>query len=65
VANILIGPNGGTQHLTKSIGQAKSDSLQNFDQHIIVQGAMKLRLLWHRALGAVIQDDGGSMSVHR
>ena len=51
--------------LTKSVGQAQSDSLQHFDQHIVVQGTMKLRLLRRRALGAVVQDDGRSVPIHR
>jgi hypothetical protein len=30
--------------LTKSIGQAQGDSLQDFDEHIVVQSSMELRL---------------------
>jgi hypothetical protein len=53
------------QCLTKTIGEAQRDLLQSFNQHIVVESAMKLRLFRHRLLCTLVQGDGGSVSVHR
>jgi hypothetical protein len=49
----------------RSHRQAQRDLLQNFDQHIVVEGAMKLRVFRHRPMCAFVQGYRGSVSVHR
>jgi hypothetical protein len=50
---------------TQPIGQTQGDLLQNFDQHIVVERAMKLRLFRDRPSCAFVQSDRGSVSMHR
>ena len=50
---------------TQPIGEAQRDLLQGFNQHIVVERAMEMRLLRHRSLCALVQGDGGSVPVHR
>jgi hypothetical protein len=41
------------------------DLLQSFNQHIVVESPVKLRLFRHRPLCAFVQGDCGRVSVHR
>jgi hypothetical protein len=51
--------------LTQPIGEAQRDLLQSFNQHIVVESAMELRLFRHGPLCAFVQGDCGRVSVHR
>jgi hypothetical protein len=53
------------RQLPQSVREAQGDSLEHVDQHVVIEGAVKLRFLGQRSLRALVEHDRGGVPVHR
>ena len=54
----------GDQLLSQPIRQAQRDTLQNVDQHIVIEGAMKRRQSWHCRVSTLVECNSRGVAVH-
>ena len=51
--------------LPQPVREAQDDLLEHIDQHVVVEGAVKLRFLGQRSLRSLVEHDRGGVPVHR
>ena len=51
--------------LSQPVRETQGDSLEYIDQHVVVEGAVKLWFLGQCSLRALIEHDRGGVPVHR
>jgi hypothetical protein len=56
---------GHLPQLPQPVREAQGDPLEYIDQHVVVEGAVKLRFLGQHSLRALIEHDRGGVPVHR